>query len=124
MDQPIPTGLVVDDEPEVRRLFATVLRRASIRVFEAESGDAALALLETARPDFVVTDVEMPGISGVELCRQLRSHAAFEKVVIVVVSGAAGAAGHEAIAAGCDAVLPKPCPPRVLLSTIERLLAR
>jgi len=64
----------------------------------------------------------MPDLDGLELCRRLRQLPATSKVPIVIVTGSAVTQAHEATAAGCDVVLPKPCSPALLLATIQRLL--
>jgi CheY-like chemotaxis protein len=115
-------GLVVDDDEQVRRFFAEVLRRHGMHVVEASSALQALALAQTVRPSFVVTDIQMPGLNGVELCRRMRDDAATADVVLVVVSGAGLDQFEAAVAAGCDVVLPKPCPPALLTETVQRLL--
>jgi CheY-like chemotaxis protein len=119
-----PLGLVVDDDAQLRFLFAQVLRRGGLRVLEAGSGREALILVQPAAPDFVVTDIEMPDLDGLELCRQLRKRPATSKVPIVVVTGSAVTQEGEATAAGCDVVLAKPCSGALLLATIQRLLAQ
>ena len=119
----ISVGLVVDDDPQARRLVSEALRQEGICVLEASSGREALKLTRTAIPHFVVTDLEMPDVDGVELCRQLRQLPATTNVPIVIVS-AASMRGDDANAAGCDVLLPKPCPPTLLLTTIERLLVK
>jgi two-component system response regulator MprA len=118
-----PVGLVVDDEPMIRAVFSEALRRSGILVFEAASGSSALALAQATTPDVVVTDIQMPGGDGIELCRTLRGDPALNRVRIVVVSGMAATQGAAAVAAGCDAVIEKPCRPTVLIATIQRLLA-
>ncbi len=118
------TGVVVDDEPQVRAIFAGILRKAGMQVFEADSGVAAIALARKARPDFVMTDLNMPGMDGLEMCRRLRRDPALKDVVILVVSGADQDQRDEAIVAGCDVVLSKPCSPALLLETIRQLLIR
>lgn len=115
-------GLVVDDDTELRFLLAQALRRGGLRVLEAGSGREALRLAQTSAPDFVVTDIGMPGLDGVELCRRLRQLPATSKVPIVVVTGSAVTQADEATAAGCDVVLAKPCSGALLLATIQRLL--
>lgn len=118
-----PVGLVVDDEPMIREVFCEALRRAGIRVLQAENGSVALRLAKSTTPDFIVTDLEMPGGGGLELCRALRDDSVLHGVRIVVVSGLAASQTVAAVAAGCDAVIEKPCKPSVLVATIQHLLA-
>jgi CheY-like chemotaxis protein len=66
----------------------------------------------------------MPDLDGLELCRRLRRAPTTAKLLIVVVSGAAATQRDEAVAAGCDVVLEKPCSPAVLVTTIQRLLVK
>jgi two-component system chemotaxis response regulator CheY len=120
---PIAIGLVVDDQPDIRRLFVRALLRGGIEAIEARSGVEALALARGTVFDFVVTDVEMPDMNGVELCRQLRQLNVAPTIPIVVVTGAPSQA-DDATAAGCTVVLAKPCPPKLLLTTIQQLLIR
>ena len=120
----ISVGLVVDDDPHKRRLVSEALRREGICVLEAKSGREALKLTQTAVPHFVVTDIEMPDVGGLELCRRLRQLTATSNVPIIIVSSAAGSLGEDATAAGCDVVLPKSCSPALLLATIQRLLVK
>ena len=115
-------GLVVDDDRHVRSLFAKVLRGGGMDILEASSGWEAFFVAQTASPAFVVTDLQMPGLNGLELCRRLRRSRNSRDLLIVVVTGAATTQRDEAIAAGCDVVLEKPCSPALLVTTIQRLL--
>ena len=115
-------GLVVDDDRHVRSLFAKVLRGGGMDILEASSGWEAFFVAETASPAFVVTDLQMAGLNGLELCRRLRRSRNSRDLLIVVVTGAATTQRDEAIAAGCDVVLEKPCSPVLLVTTIQRLL--
>jgi CheY-like chemotaxis protein len=72
----------------------------------------------------VVTDLQMPDLDGLELCRRLRRTPATAKLLIVVVSADAVTQRDQAIAAGCDVVLEKPCSPALLVTTIQRLLVK
>jgi EAL domain-containing protein (putative c-di-GMP-specific phosphodiesterase class I)/CheY-like chemotaxis protein len=79
--------LVVDDDIGVRRLVAVGLRRAEFEVLEAETGEAALGLVESTPVGIVVSDLNMPGMSGIELVRLLRSRSATSTLPIILMSG-------------------------------------
>ena len=81
---PTPVALVVDDEPLVRQLVATVLRRRGWSVFEAEDGSIALSVAPV-NLDLLVTDYEMPSVTGMVLARKLRQRD--EDLPVLVVSG-------------------------------------
>lgn len=114
---------VVDDMPDVRRVFAEFLAGAGLHVTEADGGRAALQAARRTKPDLVVTDIRMPDMDGIELCRLMRADPATSDVPIVVVSGDAGSQAEAAWAAGCDAVLGKPCSRTLLVATVQQLLA-
>ena len=66
------TILVVDDEPQIRRVMLTTLSSHGYSVVEARSGEEALQKVRTERPGLILLDVNLPGISGVEACREIR----------------------------------------------------
>jgi CheY-like chemotaxis protein len=113
--------LIVDDAPEIRRIHTRLLHASGMEVLTAENGIDALDLARRAVPDVIVTDVVMPVMDGLALCRQLRAEAATQRVAVVAVTGAADQA-EAALAAGCNAVLAKPCSRALLLTTIQLLL--
>ena len=119
-----PSVLVVDDVYEVRRAHTRFFHGSEMEVFSAENGAQALDAVRRVMPDVVVTDVDMPVMDGLDLCRQLRSDAATRAVVIVMVTGDASEQAQAAKDAGCDAILPKPCSRTLLLATIRLLLER
>ena len=116
--------LIVDDAPDVRLIHARFLHDSGMEVLTAENGDMALDAARRAVPDVIVTDVDMPVMDGLDLCRQLRADAATRDVVLVVVTGDATDQAQAALDAGCDAVLGKPCSRTLLLATIRHLLER
>ena len=116
------TILVVDDAPDVRQIHTRYLYRTGMEVYTAENGTVALDAARRAVPDVIVTDVDMPVMNGLDLCRQLRADAATRDVVVVVVTGDATDQAQAALDAGCDAVLGKPCSEALLLATIRQLL--
>ena len=68
-----PHVLVVDDDPLTRMMATEALREGGFTIREAEDGEQALALFDAAPPDLVLLDVMMPGLSGFEVCQQLRA---------------------------------------------------
>ena len=83
----VPTVLVVDDEPVTRIITDKVLQAQGFTVRSAESAEAAFALLaEDFRPDLILLDVVMPGMSGYEACRRLRADPGFEHLPIVMLT--------------------------------------
>ncbi len=68
-----PLVLVVEDEPAQREVLGYNLEAEGFRVVMADSGDEALLLVAEERPDLVVLDWMLPGVSGIEICRRLKS---------------------------------------------------
>ncbi|WP_239651771.1 response regulator transcription factor [Neosynechococcus sphagnicola] len=78
------TVLVVEDSRAEQRLIVLLLQQAGFKVSQVDSAEAAWIWLETnGRPDLIVLDVIMPGLSGLDLCRQVRAAAAYEDIPIV-----------------------------------------
>src|SRR5690242_12329420 len=90
-----PTILVVEDEEPVQQLVADLLDGEGYHVLVADDGLQALTLIHTTCPDLVLTDLMMPVMNGVELCRRLRADALTCHVPIVVMT-AAGPGQREA----------------------------
>lgn len=119
-DRPkIPRLLLVDDEPDLRWLLAGCLRDRGYEVVEAESGEEALASIDETRPDAVVSDVRMPGISGVELLVQvLEQDPKLPVVLMSALDDVATAVG--AMKLGAYDYLAKPFDNDELLRVVER----
>jgi CheY-like chemotaxis protein len=114
----------VDDTAEVRLLHVHFLHGTGMEVSTAENGTLALDAARRVIPDVIVTDVGMPMMDGLTLCRHVRADAATRDVALVVVTGDPSDEGQAALDAGCDAVLGKPCSRTLLLATIRLLLDR
>jgi CheY-like chemotaxis protein len=119
----VPRVLVVDDVLQVRQVFGRFLTKAGMEPSFAADGVEGLAAARVSPPDLVLCDLEMPRMGGVALCAALRADAATRRVPIVAVTGGGGDDALAAIAAGCDAVLPKPCSGALLIATVRDLLA-
>jgi DNA-binding response OmpR family regulator len=117
-----PRTLVVDDAPEFRELLASVLRREGFRVETAGDGDSALALARAGEPDVVVLDIGLPGIDGVEVCRQLRT---FSDAYIVMLTARSDEVDKLiGLSVGADDYVTKPFSPRELVARVRAMLRR
>jgi len=117
--------LLIDPDADTRQMYAEYLSHAGWDTEEAEDGREGLAKAISHRPAAIVTETRLPGMSGLELCRLLRSDAATNTTPIVVVTGDASTASASlAATAGADAVLVKPCLPERLAGELQRLVSR
>ena len=118
----MPTVLVVEDTPLNLKLFRILLEHAGHTVLSAIDGRVALQMLETAQPDVVLMDVQLPEIDGLEVTRRLRANHLTAHIPIAVVTGYASAADELAARdAGADAFLPKQTNNALLLEVVQRL---
>jgi CheY-like chemotaxis protein len=118
-----PFALLVDHDPDTRKMYAEYLRLASCQTDEAEDGREALAKALTRHPDVIVTEMRLPGMSGLDLCALLRRDDSTRAIPIVVVTADAVEENlRRAKAAGADVVLVKPCRPETLRAEISRVL--
>jgi len=114
--------LVVDDEPQITRVLRTVLTSQGYHVNTAGDGLSALTALSAWRPNLVLTDLGMPNMNGIELCRRIR---AISSVPIVVLSvKGAEQAKVEALDAGADDYLTKPFGTDELLARVRAAIRR
>lgn len=115
--------LVVEDEDEIRGMLAEVLADAGHHVIEAESGDAALVLLESHGPfDALVTDLHMPGqLNGLSLGRLFR--AIYAENPILYVTGSPDGLASTPICRARETVMAKPYGLFELVSTVDAMLA-
>ena len=114
-------GLVVDDSRSVRQWFRIALEQLGHDVIEARDGEEALNLYSQNSTDFVVTDIEMPGKTGLELIADLRR--ANPSVKILAVSGMGGAVLQRSVELGAVSSLSKPCSLQEVRDAIQGLLA-
>jgi two-component system, OmpR family, KDP operon response regulator KdpE len=114
--------LVVDDEPQLRRVMKAALAKQEYIVTDARSGEAALEALRKERFDLVILDRNMPGIGGVEACRAIREHS--DVGIIMLTVRKAEADRIEALDAGADDYVTKPFSMPELLARIRANLRR
>lgn len=114
--------LVVDDEPNIREVVGLYLRQDGHAVVVAADGEEALRLYRQARPDLVVLDLMLPGLSGLEVCRRIQGE---RRVPLIMLT----AKGEEedrivGLGVGADDYVVKPFSPRELVARVAAVLRR
>lgn len=115
--------LLVDDDQEVVRAYARVARAHEHRVQPIGDGHEALRILETKKFDLVVLDVNMPRLSGLDVCRTMRARGDVTPVLILTAQSS-DEAEIEALEAGADDFVSKPCGPGVFEARLKALQRR
>lgn len=116
--------LVVEDDADVAGLISFRLSASGHDVVVAPDGQAGVAAAHERAPDVIILDWMMPVKTGIEVCEELRAHAAFAGTKIMMLTARARDADVErARAAGADDYMTKPFSPRDLLARVERLIA-
>ena len=119
------TVLVVDDENSIRDMVRTALEFAGFDCLEAEDGQHAHALIVDKRPDLVLLDWMMPGISGIELVRRLRRDESTVNLPVIMLTAKADEDNKiQGLDVGADDYLIKPFSPRELIARIRAVLRR
>lgn len=113
--------LLAEDNEDIAFSVQRVLRRAGFTTVHAPDGTAALELAGTSHPDVLLTDLGMPGMDGLALCRALRAHASLAGTPAAIISGSLLPGDPSAAEAGVCAVLLKPCPNDAIVVTVRRL---
>ncbi len=117
--------LLVDDEPDILEFLSYNLKKEGYQVFTALTGEEGIAIAKKEFPHLVLLDVMMPGVDGIEVCRELRATQGMDGVVIAFLTARSEDYSHIAgFEAGADDYINKPIKPRVLLSRIKALLRR
>ncbi len=114
--------LVVDDDPQIRRVLKVTLSGQGFEVDDAKNGDVALEKLRDARFDLVLLDINMPGMSGLDVCRAIRSSSEIAIIMLTVRDDESDTV--EALDAGADDYVTKPFKPTELSARIRAALRR
>ncbi|MBI3804722.1 MAG: response regulator [Nitrospirae bacterium] len=113
--------LVADDNIDTRQILRALLTRSGYDVFLACDGREALNEFERVHPDLALIDVMMPELSGLEVCRAVKSIPHLRSVPVVIITAKTDASlKEESRSAGADAVLIKPFNPREIVGTIRK----
>jgi len=118
-----PTVLIVEDEARLSQALAFMLKQEGVRPLVAADGTTGLALIRQERPALVVLDLNLPGLDGLEVCRQVRADPTLAEIPILILT-ALGQRDHEraALASGATEYIRKPFSLRDLRDRIRAFL--
>jgi CheY-like chemotaxis protein len=120
----VTTVLIADDEPSLRLLVSATIASDEYEVVEAVDGDEAWSLIRQHRPSVVLLDVQMPGMTGLDVTRAIRNEADLAKTQVILLTSKAQQADVQAgLAAGADRYLTKPFSPLELLRVVEQAVS-
>lgn len=117
--------LVVEDDPAVQELLQVNLERCGWKVSITSSGEEALLTVLDLNPDLILLDIMLPGVNGLQVCKQVRSYAKTSKIPIIMLS----ALGNEpdiikGLEEGADDYIPKPFSPTLLQAKVSAVMRR
>lgn len=118
--------LIVDDEPAVVQMIGCVLEVRGYEVIGAHDGREALRCMERSRPDLIITDLVMPGMNGLDLCRQVKHDPRWEDIPLVVITSATKdsdlADGFWKLGTAADEFITKPFDPFEMADRVEGII--
>jgi DNA-binding response OmpR family regulator len=119
------TILIAEDDADIRDLVVFKLEQSGHTVIPVGDGRSALRVAHEQDPDIVLLDVMMPGMSGIDVCRELRRDAQTAELPIILLTARAQESDVEnGLTAGADDYIVKPFSPRVLAERVQSVLTR
>ena len=117
--------LIADDEPNQLELMSFNLSNAGYSIIKATNGKEAIELIENHSPDLIILDWMMPKISGIDVCRTLRSRSETKQIPIIILSARSEDSDKSlGLDTGADDYISKPFSPKELISRVKALLRR
>lgn len=123
MEPPEKTVLIIEDEADAAELFAEMMRVSGFRVLKTSSSAPAISMMTAEKPDIVLLDIMMPGVSGLDVLREMRGDPTLADVPVVIVSAKGMPADiRHGMEAGASVYLTKPVGFLELKEAVERAL--
>ena len=120
-----PSLLIVDDEPSIRSVLERAFSKAGFAVVAVSTGEAGLSEIKRNKPDIVILDLNMPGISGQDVCREIRRNPASEGVAVLIITGRiAEGLPASLLDQGADDYVSKPFDLLELVARVKAILRR
>jgi two-component system alkaline phosphatase synthesis response regulator PhoP len=118
----MPTILIIEDEPELVKVLQSYLEQAGFNVLTAYRGDSGLSTWEHKRPDLVILDLNLPGMDGLDLAREIRRKG--DTPLIMVTARVEETDRLIGLELGADDYIPKPFSPREVVARVRAVLRR
>jgi len=119
----MPTALVIEDTPDNMRLICFILNKNGIKTIEAKNGRQGIAMAKSAKPDFIILDIQLPDMDGTEVLKEIRRSEANGGVPIIAMTSYAMSGDREKLlAAGCTGYIEKPIDPMIVMDEIRGIL--
>ncbi len=122
MTEPVRKILVVDDEPQIVRVLKGYLENAGFRVISSMDGKNALAIFTKENPEFIILDLNLPGMDGLEICRRIREVS--NAPILMLTARSEEADKIVGLELGADDYIVKPFSPREIVARVRTILRR
>lgn len=119
----MPTALIIEDTADNMHLISFILHKNGIDTIGAETGQQGIDLAKSARPDFIILDIQLPDMDGTEVLRAIRQSEADGSVPIIAMTSYAMSGDREKLlASGCTGYIEKPIDPMTVMDEIRGIL--
>ena len=117
------TVLVVEDNADNLQIITYALRRSGYKVIAAENGEKGVEMAIASKPFFIIMDINLPGIDGIEATRQIRASVIDDRIPIIAITSYAMRGDREKVlAAGCSGYFEKPFDPLTIVGQIHKII--
>ena len=119
----MPTALIIEDIPDNMKLITFILNKYGIATIEAENGQSGIDRTLVDKPDFIILDIQLPDMNGLEVLKAIRQSEADESIPIIAMTSYAMSGDREKLlAAGCNGYIEKPIDPMRVMDQIRAIL--
>lgn len=116
-------GLIIEDNENNRVLITRLLEKAGYRTLQATTGRQGVEMALQHKPDFIILDIQLPDIDGLEVLRKIRASEIGNTIPVIAMTSFAMSGDREKfLAAGCDEYIEKPIDPLTVISQIKRTI--
>ncbi|MBX7150983.1 response regulator transcription factor [bacterium] len=125
MSKKIKTILCVDDEQDLLDILSYNLKKEGYNVYTSDNGEKAIQIADRIKPDLVLLDIMMPGMDGMEVCRQIRNHPQIKDVHVIFITAKADEVDEIlGLEFGADDYITKPFSPRKIITKVKAVFRR